>query len=126
MGFVDAAIMAYAERHDLPILTFDFEDFEQPLLRMVGVWSSTRRDTERLWIKDLISAVRAPIDQLPFIHVCNFPFIDLAFREWSARKAGATTTPGSRSVSSSPTDIPDSLETEFRSASFSADQKGVV
>ena len=27
LGFVDAAIMAYAERHDLPILTFDFEDF---------------------------------------------------------------------------------------------------
>lgn len=27
LGFVDAAIMAYGERHDLPILTFDFEDF---------------------------------------------------------------------------------------------------
>lgn len=27
LGFVDAAIMAYAERHELPILTFDFEDF---------------------------------------------------------------------------------------------------
>ncbi len=27
LGFVDAAIMAYAERHHLPILTFDFEDF---------------------------------------------------------------------------------------------------
>ena len=27
LGFVDAAVMAYAERHDLPILTFDFEDF---------------------------------------------------------------------------------------------------
>jgi predicted nucleic acid-binding protein len=27
LGFVDASIMAYAERHDLPILTFDFEDF---------------------------------------------------------------------------------------------------
>lgn len=27
LGFVDAALMAYAERHDLPILTFDFEDF---------------------------------------------------------------------------------------------------
>ncbi len=93
---------------------------------VTGVWSSTRRDTERLWIKDLISAVRAPINQLPFIHVCKFPFSDLAFREWSARKAGATTTPGSRSASSSPTDIPDSLETEFRSASFSVDQKGVV
>lgn len=27
LGFVDAAVMAYAERHGLPILTFDFEDF---------------------------------------------------------------------------------------------------
>ena len=27
LGFVNASIMAYAERHDLPILTFDFEDF---------------------------------------------------------------------------------------------------
>lgn len=27
LGLVDAAIMAYAERHDLSILTFDFEDF---------------------------------------------------------------------------------------------------
>jgi uncharacterized protein len=27
LGFVDAVVMAYAERHDLPILTFDFEDF---------------------------------------------------------------------------------------------------
>ena len=27
LGFVDAAVMAYAERHELPILTFDFEDF---------------------------------------------------------------------------------------------------
>lgn len=27
LGFVDASIMAYAERHDLPILTFDFRDF---------------------------------------------------------------------------------------------------
>lgn len=27
LGFVDAAVMAYAERHSLPILTFDFEDF---------------------------------------------------------------------------------------------------
>jgi predicted nucleic acid-binding protein len=25
--FVDAAVMAYAERHGLAILTFDFEDF---------------------------------------------------------------------------------------------------
>ncbi|MBI4472939.1 MAG: hypothetical protein HY646_09740 [Acidobacteria bacterium] len=25
LGFTDAAIMAYAERHGLPILTFDFE-----------------------------------------------------------------------------------------------------
>jgi predicted nucleic acid-binding protein len=27
LGLVDASIMAYAERHDLPILTFDFRDF---------------------------------------------------------------------------------------------------
>lgn len=27
LGFVDASLMAYAERHDLPILTFDFADF---------------------------------------------------------------------------------------------------
>jgi len=27
LGLVDASIMAYAERHQLPILTFDFRDF---------------------------------------------------------------------------------------------------
>lgn len=27
LGLVDASVMAYAERHDLPILTFDFTDF---------------------------------------------------------------------------------------------------
>jgi uncharacterized protein len=27
LGLVDAAVMAYAERHELPIFTFDFEDF---------------------------------------------------------------------------------------------------
>lgn len=27
LGFTDAAVMAFAERHDLPILTFDFRDF---------------------------------------------------------------------------------------------------
>jgi predicted nucleic acid-binding protein len=27
LGFVDATVMAYAERHNLPILTFDFEHF---------------------------------------------------------------------------------------------------
>jgi uncharacterized protein len=27
LGFVDASLMAYAERHNLPILTFDFADF---------------------------------------------------------------------------------------------------
>jgi predicted nucleic acid-binding protein len=27
LGLVDASIMAYAERHDLPILTFDFKHF---------------------------------------------------------------------------------------------------
>ena len=25
LGLVDASVMAYAERHDLPVLTFDFE-----------------------------------------------------------------------------------------------------
>ena len=27
LGLADASVMAYAERHDLPILTFDFADF---------------------------------------------------------------------------------------------------
>lgn len=27
LGITDAAVMACAERHDLPILTFDFRDF---------------------------------------------------------------------------------------------------
>ncbi len=27
LGLVDASVMAYAQRHDLPVLTFDFEDF---------------------------------------------------------------------------------------------------
>lgn len=27
LGLVDATVMAYAERHDLPILTFDFRHF---------------------------------------------------------------------------------------------------
>lgn len=27
LGFVDSCVMAVAERHDLPILTFDFRDF---------------------------------------------------------------------------------------------------
>jgi predicted nucleic acid-binding protein len=27
LGFVDAAVMAFAEQNDLPVLTFDFEDF---------------------------------------------------------------------------------------------------
>lgn len=27
LGLVDASVMAFAERHDVPILTFDFEDF---------------------------------------------------------------------------------------------------
>jgi predicted nucleic acid-binding protein len=27
LGLVDASLMAYAERHELPILTFDFADF---------------------------------------------------------------------------------------------------
>lgn len=27
LGLVDAAVMAFAQRHQLPVLTFDFEDF---------------------------------------------------------------------------------------------------
>ena len=27
LGFVDTCVMAIAERHELPILTFDFADF---------------------------------------------------------------------------------------------------
>ena len=27
LGLVDSSVMAYAERHELPILTFDFQDF---------------------------------------------------------------------------------------------------
>ncbi|MEX2553055.1 MAG: PIN domain-containing protein, partial [Actinomycetota bacterium] len=27
LGLVDASVMAYAERHDLPVLTFDFKHF---------------------------------------------------------------------------------------------------
>jgi hypothetical protein len=27
LGLVDACVMAFAERHELPILTFDFTDF---------------------------------------------------------------------------------------------------
>lgn len=27
LGFADAAVMAIADRHDLPVLTFDFEHF---------------------------------------------------------------------------------------------------
>jgi uncharacterized protein len=37
LGFADAAIMALAERHDLPILTFDFEHFRATRPRR-GYW----------------------------------------------------------------------------------------
>lgn len=37
LGFADAAVMAMAERHDLPILTFDFEDFRASRPRH-GFW----------------------------------------------------------------------------------------
>lgn len=37
LGFVDATVMAYAERHELPILTFDFEHFRAASPR-VGHW----------------------------------------------------------------------------------------
>jgi predicted nucleic acid-binding protein len=37
LGFTDAAVMALAERHDLPILTFDFEHFRASRPRR-GFW----------------------------------------------------------------------------------------
>jgi predicted nucleic acid-binding protein len=37
LGFADAAVMAVAERHDLPILTFDFEHFRATRPRR-GFW----------------------------------------------------------------------------------------
>jgi predicted nucleic acid-binding protein len=37
LGLVDASVMAYAERHDLPILTFDFRDFRATESRR-GPW----------------------------------------------------------------------------------------
>jgi predicted nucleic acid-binding protein len=37
LGFADAAVMALAERHDLPILTFDFEHFRATRPRR-GYW----------------------------------------------------------------------------------------
>jgi predicted nucleic acid-binding protein len=37
LGLADAAVMAYAERHDLPILTFDFGDF-RAAAPMGGYW----------------------------------------------------------------------------------------
>ncbi len=52
LGFSDAAIMAYAERHELPILTFDFDDFratapERGLWRLVVDESRYREATGR-------------------------------------------------------------------------------
>ena len=37
LGLVDSSVMAYAERHDLPILTFDFEHFRAAPPRR-GYW----------------------------------------------------------------------------------------
>jgi predicted nucleic acid-binding protein len=37
LGFADVAVMALAERHDLPILTFDFEHFRATRPRL-GFW----------------------------------------------------------------------------------------
>lgn len=37
LGLVDASVMAYAERHELPILTFDFRDFRASAPR-AGQW----------------------------------------------------------------------------------------
>jgi len=37
LGFVDASVMAIAERHDLPVFTFDFRDF-RATESAVGPW----------------------------------------------------------------------------------------
>ena len=37
LGIVDGSVMAFAERHELPVLTFDFEDFRAAPPR-VGLW----------------------------------------------------------------------------------------
>jgi predicted nucleic acid-binding protein len=37
LGYVDSAVMAYAEAHELPVLTFDFEDFRATRPRH-GYW----------------------------------------------------------------------------------------
>lgn len=37
LGLTDASVMAYAERHDLPVLTFDFEHFRAAPPRR-GYW----------------------------------------------------------------------------------------
>jgi predicted nucleic acid-binding protein len=37
LGFVDAAVMAVAERYDLPVFTFDFEHFRATRPRS-GYW----------------------------------------------------------------------------------------
>lgn len=51
MGIADASVMAYAERHRLPILTFDFEHFraarpEKGFWRLVVDESRYREATE--------------------------------------------------------------------------------
>jgi len=38
LGFFDAAVMAFAERQDLPILTFDFRDFRATAPEDGGSW----------------------------------------------------------------------------------------
>ena len=38
LGFADSSVMAFAERHDLPILTFDFKDFRAARPKE-GAWS---------------------------------------------------------------------------------------
>lgn len=52
LGITDASVMAYAERHRLPILTFDFEDFratspEKGFWRLVVDESRYREATRR-------------------------------------------------------------------------------
>ncbi len=65
LGFVDAAVMAYAERQTCPSPLLISTTSEQ--LRReadTGVWLSTKSDIERLCVENAASAVRAPVNEL--------------------------------------------------------------
>lgn len=47
LGLADASIMAFAERHDLPVLTFDFEHF-RAAPPAVGYWRLVVDETRYL------------------------------------------------------------------------------